>query len=68
MSNTPATEPTDAQQADLGFGNGGVPWYLTIFYLSFVVFFVWYVLEYQLTDYLAQSEKAAEPPAVEAPK
>lgn len=41
-------------KADLGFGKGGVPWPLMLFYLAFLVFFVWYVLEYQLPDYLGQ--------------
>ena len=46
----------DSKAADLGFGKGGVPWYLLLLYLSFLVFFVWYTLEYQLPDYLEQSE------------
>ncbi len=50
----PALEPGDSKPALLGFGKGGVPWYLLLFYLSFLVFFVWYVLEYQLPDYLKQ--------------
>ena len=45
-------EATDEQKFEPGFGKGGVPWYLLLFYLSFLVFFTWYVLEYQLTDYL----------------
>jgi len=44
----------DTTQAELGFGKGGVPWLLLLFYLSFLTFFVWYVLEYQLPDYLEQ--------------
>ena len=47
-----------------GFGTGGVPWYLMILYLSFLVFFTWYVLEFQLADYL---ELRAENRANEAP-
>jgi len=31
-----------------------VPWLLMIFYLSFLVFFVWYVFEYQVPDYIDQ--------------
>ena len=47
----------DSQAADLGFGKGvECPGILLIFYLSFLVFFVWYTLEYQLPDYLEQSE------------
>ena len=45
-------EASDTEKADLGFGQGGVPWLLLLFYLAFLVFFVWYVLEYQLPDYL----------------
>jgi len=37
-----------------GYGTGGVPWYLMVGYLSFLVFFTWYVLEHQLPDYLDQ--------------
>ena len=49
-----------------GFGSGGVPWYLLLLYLGFLVFFTWYTLEYQLTDYLElQADK--ETPAVTAP-
>ncbi len=56
MSNHDSIEvPSDAQPADLGFGKGGVPWPLMLFYLSFLTFFVWYVLEYQLPDFLDQS-------------
>lgn len=53
-ANVSATEASDADQARLGFGNGGVPWLLMLFYLSFLVFFVWYVFEYQLPDYIEQ--------------
>jgi hypothetical protein len=42
----------DAEQFEPGFGRGGVPWYLMLLYLGFLVFFTWYVLEYQLPDYL----------------
>ena len=43
-----------------GYGTGGVPWYLMIGYLSFLVFFTWYVLEYQLPDFLEQSPVQSE--------
>ncbi len=56
--------PTDADAADLGFGPGGVPWYLMVLYLGFLVFFVWYVLEYQLPDFLDQSPIESQAPAV----
>lgn len=46
------TEPTDDRAFEPGYGHGGVPWYLLLFYLSFLVFFTWYVLEHQLPDYL----------------
>jgi len=46
------TVPTDAEAAKLGFGTGGVPWFLMMLYLGFLVFFVWYVLEYQLPEFL----------------
>ena len=46
-----------------GYGVGGVPWYLLLFYLAFLVFFCWYVLEYQLPDYL---EKGPIKPAAES--
>ena len=57
MSQTTASsthEKSDAEAADLGFGKGGVPWYLLLLYLSFLTFFTWYVLQYQLPDYLEQ--------------
>ena len=53
--NTP-TEKTDAEKFHPGYGHGGVPWYLLLFYLAFLSFFTWYVLEYQLDDYLEQRE------------
>jgi len=60
--------PTDVEQADLGFGRGGVPWPLMLLYLSFLVFFVWYVLEYQLPDFLNQSPLPADVAEQAAPK
>ena len=52
----PSTHETglDTQAAELGFGKGGVPWFLMVFYLAFLTFFVWYTLEYQLPDFLKQ--------------
>lgn len=55
----------DTQQAKFGFGKGGIPWYLLLFYLSFLSFFVWYTLEYQLPDYLERNSSAAETDAVD---
>jgi hypothetical protein len=50
----PGAEGADAEPFDPGYGKGGVPFLLLILYLSFLVFFTWYVLEYQLPDYLEQ--------------
>ena len=63
MSQAPTTEPTDAEAAQLGFGKGGVPWYLLLFYLGFLVFFTWYTLEHQLPAFLEEGpggQKMAE--------
>lgn len=60
------SEPTDprpvldADKQEFDYGHGGVPWILLLFYLSFLVFFVWYVFEYQLPDFLDQTGAAAE--------
>jgi hypothetical protein len=59
-------EETDCAPADLGFGEGGVPWYLLMLYLGFLVFFTWYVIEYQLPEFLDQGpvpiESGGSPP------
>ncbi|MFT4538400.1 MAG: hypothetical protein ACI841_004545 [Planctomycetota bacterium] len=55
-----ASEETDSHQQTYDFGDGGVPWYLLLFYLSFLVFFTWYVLEYQLPDFAAQGPVSIE--------
>ena len=47
-------EPEDSTPARIGFGHGGVPWYLLALYAAFLVFFTWYVLEFQLPDFLEQ--------------
>jgi len=49
-----AHEPSDAEVAQFGYGKGGVPMLLLLFYLAFLVFFTWYVLEYQLPAYLEE--------------
>lgn len=49
-----SSEQTDAEQQTFDFGDGGVPWPLLLFYLSFLVFFTWYVLEYQLPEFAKQ--------------
>jgi len=48
------TEPGDARAFEPGYGKGGVPWFLLLLYLSFLTFFTWYVLEFQLPDFLNQ--------------
>jgi hypothetical protein len=45
----------DSERHEFDYGKGGVPWLLLLFYTSFLVFFTWYVLEYQLPDFLSQS-------------
>ncbi len=45
-------DPRDDEQQAFGFGKGGVPLPLLLFYLSFLVFFVWYTLEFQLPEFL----------------
>lgn len=52
-------EPSDAVQHKFDFGDGGVPWYLLLVYLAFLVFFTWYVLEYQLPDFMKQGPTRA---------
>ena len=64
----PAREASDTRQARFGYGHGGVPWYLLLLYLAFLVFFTWYVLEYQLPDFLRQGPyPGREAPAVDPP-
>ena len=51
----PATpEETDEHQQVYDFGEGGVPWYLLLFYLAFLTFFTYYVLENQLPDFTSE--------------
>lgn len=66
MTERAAFEPTDADAAELGFGKGGVPWYLLVFYLAFLVFFTWYVLEYQLPAFLEEGPGGAALAGAEA--
>ena len=61
-------EETDEAQADLGFGKGGVPWYLLLYYLAFLTFFTWYTLEYQLPDYLEEGPGGQKLAAPEVPE
>jgi hypothetical protein len=44
----------DGEAFHPGYGKGGIPWYLLALYIAFLVFFTWYVIEYQLPDYLEQ--------------
>lgn len=69
MSDTPPTtdvEPEDTQAFEPGYGHGGVPWILLTFYLAFLVFFTWYVLNFQLPDFLDQGPGQAQ--VQEAPR
>jgi hypothetical protein len=56
----------DREPFEPGYGTGGVPWYLMVGYLAFLVFFTWYVLEYQLPDYLRQGPTPGGGEAVQA--
>lgn len=44
-------EVSDSEKHEFGFGEGGVPWFLLVGYLAFLVFFTWYTIEYQLVDF-----------------
>jgi len=65
MSNTPteSIERNDTEQQKFAYGRGGVPWPLLLLYLGFLVFFTWYVLEYQLPNYLEQGPGQMEAPS-----
>ena len=56
--------PDDSEQQTYAYGHGGVPIFLLLVYLSFLVFFAWYTLEYQLPDFLqkgpGQTTEASE--------
>jgi len=66
MSETKTHELADEQQAEFNYGKGGVPWYLLLFYICFLSFFTYYVLEFQLPDFLKQGP-LTEPTTAEAP-
>lgn len=53
-------EDSDREPFDPGYDKGGVPWFLLLLYLCFLTFFTWYVLEYQLPDFLREGPAAAE--------
>ena len=67
-----ANDEPHAAKFDPGFGSGGVPILLLLFYLSFLGFFTWYVLEYQLPDFLehgpAQQDSGVVEPGADAAK
>lgn len=50
----PGPEFADSKPFAPRYGSGGVPWFLVLKYLGFLTFFTWYVLEYQVPDYLEQ--------------
>lgn len=50
----PAAPVQHEEEVALGYGTGGVPWYLLAIYIAFLVFFTVYVLDYQLPDFLRQ--------------
>lgn len=45
---------TDSEQKLFKYDVGGVPWFLLLLYLGFLVFFTRYVLDFQLPDFLVQ--------------
>ena len=51
------------REQHLHTSHGGVPWYLMLLYIGFLVFFTWYTLEYQLPDYLEKGPDALKPTA-----
>ncbi|MFT5052396.1 MAG: hypothetical protein ACI8QZ_003829 [Chlamydiales bacterium] len=60
------SEDTDATQQTFNFGEGGVPWLLLLGYLSFLVFFAWYALGFQLPAFVGpDAEQVQEAPAAE---
>lgn len=60
----PNHEATDSEQKVFGYGTGGVPWYLLLLYLGFLVFFTMYVLDFQLPDFLNQGPGQGGEPMV----
>lgn len=67
-------ELTDSAQADLGFGDGGVPIALLLFYLAFLVFFTWYTVDFQLPAFesegpvsIGESEGSSGADSAESP-
>jgi hypothetical protein len=59
-----SAEETDSEQKVFAFDSGGVPWYLLLLYLGFLVFFTMYVLDFQLPDFLNQGPGQGGEPTV----
>lgn len=59
-----SVEETDRKQKVFQYDVGGIPWYLLLFYLAFLVFFTFYTLEFQLPDFLNQGPGQGGEPAV----
>lgn len=61
LTTPPAAEPeqSDARRQLYSYGEGGVPFVLLLLYLSFLVFFTWYTLAYQVPDYFERSDGGA---------
>ena len=57
-------EETDSEQKVFAYDSGGVPWYLLLLYLGFLVFFTMYVLDFQLPDFLNQGPGQGGEPTV----
>ena len=57
---------SDAKQAEFEYGHGGVPLLLLLGYLTFLAFFTWYTLEFQLPDFL-ESGPGQRPATADAP-
>ena len=55
MSEERTYELSDEERVEFGYGKGGVPWYLLLYYLGFLTLFTWYVLEFQLPAFLQNS-------------
>ncbi len=60
-------EVTDSKRHEFGFGEGGVPWFLLLGYLSFLGFFTWYVVTFQLADFAKHSPFGSADSVQEAP-
>ena len=54
MADDRVPSTNDDEQAEFGYGKGGVPLLLLLGYLSFLAFFTWYTLQFQLPDFLQQ--------------